>query len=216
MSTLDLFGAPAAGEQERLGPQAVVLRGFALPYVDELLVALANITAVSPFRQMQTPGGYTMSAELSSCGELGWVSNRQGYRYSRLDPHSGQPWPNMPDSFAQLARQAAAEAGFTRFEPDACLINRYQPGARMSLHQDKNEQDFSAPIVSVSLGMTAVFLFGGLQRSDKAVRVTLYHGDIAVWGGADRMRFHGVMPVQDAAHPILGAQRINLTFRKAG
>ena len=216
MSTLDLFGAPIAGEQERLGPQAVVLRGFALPFVDELLPAIADINTVSPFRQMQTPGGYTMSAELSSCGKLGWVSDRQGYRYSHLDPHTGQPWPNMPNHFVQLARQSAAEAGFSHFEPDACLINRYAPGARMSLHQDKNERDFSAPIVSVSLGMAAVFLFGGLQRSDKAVRVTLYHGDVVVWGGTDRMRFHGIMPVQDAAHPLLGAQRINLTFRKAG
>lgn len=216
MSTLDLFGAPAAGEQERLGPQALVLRGFALPFIDELLPAIADIEAASPFRQMQTPGGHTMSAALSNCGELGWVSDTRGYRYSRLDPQSGQPWPTMPASFARLACASAAEAGFKNFEPDACLINRYAPSARMSPHQDKNERDFTAPIVSVSLGMAAVFLFGGLRRTDPAVRVTLYHGDVVVWGGEDRMRYHGIMPVKGAAHPLLGAQRINFTFRKAG
>lgn len=216
MTTLDLFGGPAPGERERLGAQAFVLRGFALPFIDELLPAIAGIEAASPFRQMQTPGGHTMSVALTNCGELGWVTDRRGYRYSRIDPQSDRPWPAMPDSFARLARTAAAEAGFPGFEPDACLLNRYLPDSRMSLHQDKNERDFGAPIVSVSLGMTATFLFGGHQRADRAARVALYHGDIVVWGGKDRMRYHGIMPLKGSAHPVLGTQRINFTFRKAG
>jgi len=214
--TLDLFPGPAPGEREQLGPQSWILRGFALPSQGELLTAIADITAQAPWRHMVTPGGFTMSVELSNCGLLGWTSDRHGYRYSQTDPATGQPWPPLPAVFHQLARDAAAAAGFDGFAPDACLINRYLPGARMSLHQDRNERDFNAPIVSVSLGMTATFLFGGHNRSDKAARVALYHGDIAVWGGQDRLRYHGILPVKDAPHPVLGSQRINFTFRKAG
>lgn len=213
---LELFDEPVLGRQDRLGPQAAVLRGFALPVVAELLPAIAAIEAASPLRQMRTPGGHTMSVALSNCGALGWVTDERGYRYSRFDPGHGRPWPDMPACFSRLARTAAAEAGFADFEPDACLINRYLPGARMSLHQDKNERDFAAPIVSVSLGMTATFLFGGLQRADRAARVALYHGDVAVWGGADRLRYHGILPLKGTAHALLGEQRINFTFRKAG
>jgi len=216
MTTLELFGGPEPGERERLGPQAWVLRGFALPCEEELLSAVAGIEAQSPFRQMVTPGGFTMSAALTNCGPLGWTTDRHGYRYSSADPLNGQPWPPMPAVFARLAREAAAAAGFDNFEPDSCLLNRYLPGARMSLHQDKNERDFTAPIVSVSLGMTATFLFGGNQRSDKPARVLLYHGDVAVWGGADRLRYHGILPLKDQPHPVLGSQRINFTLRKAG
>lgn len=216
MSTLSLFDDMPSETRMALGPQATVLRGYALPFVDALLPAITAIEAMSPFRQMQTPGGHTMSVALSNCGELGWVTDRRGYRYSRLDPLSDQPWPAMPASFACLARDAAEQAGFPGFEPDACLLNRYLPGARMSLHQDKNERDFNAPIVSVSLGMSAIFLFGGLQRSDKAARVPLVHGDVVVWGGADRMRYHGILPLKGSAHALLGEQRINFTFRKAG
>jgi len=216
MTTLDLFGG-SEPEPERLGSQAVILRRFATPYVPELLPAISGIEAHSPFRHMVTPGGFTMSVALTNCGHLGWITDRRGYRYSELDPQSGQPWPNMPAVFQRLARDAAAEAGFVGFEPDACLINRYLPGARMSLHQDRNEIDFTAPIVSVSLGATATFLFGGQERSDKVVRTPLYHGDVVVWGGEDRMRFHGVAPLKDQPpHPLLGRQRINFTFRKAG
>ncbi|CDM24768.1 DNA oxidative demethylase AlkB [Castellaniella defragrans] len=216
MTTLDLFGDLDPGRRTRLGPQAWVLRGYALPRVDALLAALADIEAEAPFRQMKTPGGFTMSAALSSCGALGWTSDRRGYRYSSLDPDSGRPWPPMPEVFVRLAREAAAAAGFEGFAPDACLINRYLPGARMSLHQDKNERDFDAPIVSVSLGMSAVFLFGGHARADKAARVPLHHGDVAVWGGADRLRYHGILPLGAQPHPLMGARRINLTFRQAG
>lgn len=219
MTTLDLFeNAPVeqAGRTDRMGPSAYILRQFALPYVDELLPAIAHIDAAAPFRNMVTPGGFSMSVALTNCGALGWTTDRRGYRYTGIDPDSQRPWPAMPASFSQLARAAALAAGFEGFEPDACLINRYLPGSRLSLHQDKNERDFNAPIVSVSLGMTATFLFGGHQRTDKPLKVPLYHGDVAVWGGEDRLRYHGVMPLKDAPHAVLGNQRINFTFRKAG
>jgi alkylated DNA repair protein (DNA oxidative demethylase) len=164
---------------------------------------------------MVTPGGHQMSVAMTNCGGLGWVTDRSGYRYDANDPEAGRPWPAMPRSFRELAKVAAAQAGFEGFSPDACLINRYQPGARMSLHQDKDEEDFAAPIVSVSLGLPATFLFGGLKRSDKPRRFRLEHGDIAVWGGPARLVFHGVAPLADGEHALLGRQRINLTFRKA-
>ncbi|HWS74608.1 MAG TPA: DNA oxidative demethylase AlkB [Quisquiliibacterium sp.] len=215
--TADLFDSPApAGGREPLGAQALVLRGFALPAVPELLPALAEVERAAPFRHMITPGGFTMSVALTNCGRLGWTSDRRGYRYATEDPQTGQPWPPMPEAFLELARAAARAAGFEGFEPDACLVNRYLPGARLSLHQDRNERDFTAPIVSVSLGLPAVFLFGGESRSDRAARVPLFHGDVAVWGGVDRMRFHGVMPLKPGTHPLMGEQRINFTFRKAG
>jgi alkylated DNA repair protein (DNA oxidative demethylase) len=214
--TLDLFPAPEPGTREPLGPQSFVLRGGALPWIDALLPALDSIEAESPFRQMVTPGGFTMSVALTNCGALGWCSDLRGYRYSPIDPRHGRPWPAMPAAFSHLAHDAAAEAGFDGFEPDACLINRYQPGSRLSLHQDRNERDLSAPVVSVSLGMDATFLFGGHARGDKATRVRLHHGDVVVWGGVDRLRFHGVLPLGDAPHPLLGRVRINFTLRKAG
>jgi len=215
--TDDLFGARAAAWQcETLGEQACILRGFALPRVDGLLAEIQRIEVVAPFRHMTTPGGYTMSAALTNCGRLGWTSDRRGYRYTEIDPQSGRPWPAMPDSFLVLAQSAAAVAGLEGFVPDACLMNRYLPGARLTLHQDKNERDFAAPIVSVSLVIPAVFLFGGNERTDKPVRIPLYHGDVAVWGGVDRLRYHGVLPIKEDSHPLLGAQRINLTLRRAG
>lgn len=215
MRTLELFEAPSEPLHQRLGPAAVVLRGFALPYVREVIPAIDVIVAASPFRHMVTPGGFTMSAALTNCGALGWTTDRRGYRYTSVDPDTGEPWPIMPDVFALLASEAAATAGFDHFEPDACLVNRYAPGARMSLHQDKNERDYDAPIVSVSLGMPATFLFGGRARTDPLVKVPLHHGDVMVWGGIDRMRYHGVMPLKDEPHALLGSQRINFTFRKA-
>jgi alkylated DNA repair protein (DNA oxidative demethylase) len=216
--TLDLFAddEQAGTWREELGPGAVVLRRFALPRQAEIFAALREITAEAPFRHMVTPGGFRMSVALTNCGSLGWVSDRRGYRYDGTDPESGKPWPRMPELFLGLAREAAANAGFADFEPDACLINRYEPGARLTLHQDKNERDFSQPIVSVSLGIPAIFLFGGARREDKAMRVALAHGDVAVWGGPARLRFHGVLPLKQADHPVTGGHRINLTFRKAG
>ncbi|NVZ99593.1 DNA oxidative demethylase AlkB [Pseudomonas gingeri] len=217
--TLDLFAADDLQQperNERIGEQSWVLRGFALPWVERLLPALQQVLLDAPFRQMVTPGGFTMSASLSSCGAWGWTTDRSGYRYSAVDPQSGRPWPAMPKAFRQLAADAAQAAGFAHFSPDACLINRYVPGAKMSLHQDRNEQDFSAPVVSVSLGLPAMFLFGGHERSDKSLRIPLFHGDVVVWGGVDRLRYHGVLPIKDGHHPQLGAERINFTLRTAG
>ncbi|MCY1401595.1 Alpha-ketoglutarate-dependent dioxygenase AlkB [compost metagenome] len=221
--TFDLF-ADAEPEREpgrepgreQIGEQSWVLRGFALPWLERLLPALEAVLAAAPFRQMVTPGGFTMSVALSSCGTFGWTTDRTGYRYTRHDPQTGQPWPLMPEVFPQLAQAAAQAAGFSGFVPDSCLINRYIPGAKMSLHQDKDEHSYAAPIVSVSLGLPAMFLFGGFARSDKSQRIPLLHGDIVVWGGVDRLRYHGVLPIKDGLHPRLGEQRINFTFRTAG
>ncbi|BCL85843.1 DNA oxidative demethylase AlkB [Ralstonia pseudosolanacearum] len=218
MTTRDLFAdhAPADDRRIALGEAAVVLRGFALAEAPALLAAIDDIARQAPFRHMVTPGGFEMSVALTNCGALGWTSDRRGYRYAARDPQTGQPWPPLPDCFLRLARDAAAAAGFPGFTPDACLINRYVPGARLSLHQDKDERDYGALIVSVSLGMPAVFLWGGHRRTDKTQRVPLFHGDMVVWGGPDRLRYHGVLPLKEAAHPLLGAQRINLTLRRAG
>ena len=194
---------------------AVLLRGFARPRDTELIAALRLITEQAPFRHMQTPGGHEMSVAMTNCGALGWVTDRTGYRYDAIDPQSGQNWPAMPPVFLDLATQAAEAAGFAGFTPDACLINRYEPGARMSLHQDRDEQDFDNPIVSVSLGLPAIFLFGGAKRSDKPGRYRLEHGDVVVWGGPSRLFFHGVAPLADGEHALLGRARINLTFRRA-
>jgi alkylated DNA repair protein (DNA oxidative demethylase) len=193
---------------------AVLLRGLARPMEAELVAALRDIEAQAPFRHMMTPGGHMMSVAMTNCGSLGWVTDRSGYRYDANDPESARPWPAMPASFRLLAAQAADRAGFGGFSPQACLVNRYLPGARMSLHQDKDETDFDAPIVSVSLGLPAIFLFGGLKRSDKPRRFRLEHGDVVVWGGPARLAFHGIAPLADGEHALLGRQRINLTFRK--
>lgn len=215
--TLDLFSdAELPRGNEAIGPGAFVLRGFALPFVNDLLPALHEVEQRAAFRHLVTPGGLTMSVAMTNCGRLGWISDRRGYRYAELDPETGRPWPPMPAVFERLAQASAAEAGFEGFEPDACLVNRYEPGTRLSLHQDKDERGYHAPIVSVSLGMPATFLFGGLARSDKAVRIPLVHGDVVVWGGPDRLRYHGVLPLEDRPHALLGRRRINLTFRKAG
>jgi alkylated DNA repair protein (DNA oxidative demethylase) len=215
--TTDLFDSlpDVRPSRETIAEGAVLLRGFARPVEDELIAALREMVAQAPFRHMLTPGGHQMSVAMTNCGSAGWVTDRSGYRYDTIDPESKKPWPPMPASFLALAKRAALEAGFDNFATDACLINRYQPGARMSLHQDRDEGDFGAPIVSVSLGLPAIFLFGGLKRSDKTQRYRLQHGDIAVWGGPARLVFHGVAPLADGEHAVLGRQRINLTFRKA-
>lgn len=200
---------------EALAPGALLLRGHALPQDGALLAAVRAVTARAPFRHSVTPGGRPMSVAMSNCGAAGWVTDHGGYRYTVRDPVSGECWPAMPDAFATLAAEAALQAGFPGYLPDACLINWYEPGARMSLHQDRNEADFSQPIVSVSLGLPAVFLFGGMVRDERPLRLPLAHGDVLVWGGPARLRFHGVMPVKAGTHPLLGAARINLTFRKA-
>jgi len=211
--TPDLFGE--VRRDPPLADGAVLLGGFALPMEAPLLAALDAVAAESPFRHMVTPGGFTMSVAMTNCGAAGWVTDRRGYRYDAIDPESRRPWPVMPAAFDELARRAATAAGFAGLAPDACLINRYEPGARLSLHQDKNERDFGAPIVSVSLGLPATFLFGGLKRSDPPRRVALRHGDVVVWGGPSRLAHHGILPLAEGEHPVLGRRRINLTFRQA-
>jgi len=208
---MDLFASPTA--ERILAPGAVVLGGMARD--EGLLAALDRVVQAAPFRHMVTPGGRAMSVAMSNCGALGWVTDRRGYRYTTHDPTSDAPWPAMPVEFRALAVRAATQAGFAKFEPDACLINRYAPGARMALHQDRNELDFAAPIVSVSLGLAAMFLWGGVERGDRPQRVPLLHGDVVVWGGPARLNFHGVAPLAEGEHAVLGRQRINLTFRKA-
>ena len=212
---MSLFGNLAHPETvEPLADGARLLRGFTMAETPMLLAALETVAAVAPFRHMITPGGFRMSVAMTNCGRVGWVSDRSGYRYDPADPQTGQPWPPMPPSFLALARKAAAAAGFA-FEPDCCLVNRYEPGTKLSLHQDKDEHDFTAPIVSVSLGLPAVFLWGGTRRSDRPRRIRLESGDVVVWGGVSRLTYHGVAPLANGEHPATGRARINLTFRKA-
>jgi alkylated DNA repair protein (DNA oxidative demethylase) len=215
--TADLFESTGERQpaQEKIAEGALLLRGFAGAFEHDLVRSLRDIIVQAPFRRMRTPGGHQMSVAMTNCGDFGWVTDRSGYRYDAVDPLSGRAWPPMPPLFLQLAARAAERADFAGFSPDVCLINRYEPGARMSLHQDRDERDFGAPIVSVSLGLPAVFLFGGPKRSDKAQRYRLQHGDVVVWGGPSRLFFHGVAPLADGEHALLGRQRVNLTFRKA-
>jgi len=201
--------------RERIAKDAVLLPGAALDAAPALLSALQSVIAGAPWRHMLTPGGARMSVAMSNCGRVGWVSDRRGYRYDALDPETGRPWPPMPAVLRELALRTAAMAGFAGFKPDACLINRYAPGTRLSLHQDRNERDLSAPVVSVSLGLPARFLFGGLRRTDGVQRLALVHGDVVVWGGGQRLAFHGVAALADGEHALTGRCRINLTFRKA-
>jgi DNA oxidative demethylase len=212
----DLLSGDASPEKiEPLAEGAALLRGFARSAAKDLVREVDGIAAAAPFRHMVTPGGWRMSVAMTNCGRAGWVTERTGYRYDPIDPLTGEPWPAMPASFRSLAARAAAAAGFAGFDPDACLINRYEPGARLSLHRDEDERDFAAPIVSVSLGVPAVFLFGGLSRKDRPLQLRLEGGDVAVWGGQSRLVYHGVAPLAEAEHPLTGRSRINLTFRKA-
>ena len=213
--TPDLFDAlPQEPAFEAMAPGAVVLRAFARDRDAALLQAIDAVTAQSSLHHMQTPGGYTMSVASTSCGPLGWVSGPEGYRYAAYDPRTGQPWPALPSCFSDLAGRAAAQAGYANFVPDACLINAYAPGAKLSMHQDKHEKDLRAPIVSVSLGLPAVFVLGGLRRNDPTQRYRLVHGDVVVWGGPSRLAFHAVLPLADGAHVLVGRRRLNLTFRR--
>lgn len=214
---MDLLAALPRPDPARapLAQGAWLLRGFALAEAPALLSAVAAIAAKAPFRQMETPGGYRMSVAMTNCGRVGWVTNRRGYRYDPLDPDTGEPWPVLPPVFLDLASRAAAAAGFPGFHPDACLLNRYAPGAKLSLHQDRNERDLAAPIVSVSLGLPAAFLWGGTTRRERPRRLRLESGDVAVWGGPARLAFHGVDALPDGTHALTGRCRINLTLRKA-
>ncbi len=213
---MDLFANMDEPQSFPLAKGAVLLRGCAPGVQATMLDDLHAVIAQAPFRHMVTPGGFTMSVAMTNCGELGWVTDKKGYRYDALDPLTNKLWPEMPTSFMALAHAAAVLAGYSDFMPDACLINRYQTGARMSLHQDKNERDFTQPIVSVSLGVPAVFQLGGFERHDKVMKLSLSHGDVVVWGDDSRLRYHGVLPLKADNHPAFGEYRINLTLRKAG
>jgi alkylated DNA repair protein (DNA oxidative demethylase) len=204
-----------SGAIEPLAEGAVLFRGFVATDAAALLQALQPILAAAPFRHMVTPGGHIMSVAMTNCGAVGWITDRAGYRYDAIDPESGRAWPAMPSMFLDVAARAATAGGFPGFVPDGCLINRYEPGARLTLHQDRNECDFAAPIVSVSLGLPAVFLFGGLRRTDRPRRMGLESGDVVVWGGPSRLAFHGIDPLPDGEDALTGRCRINLTFRKA-
>ena len=210
----NLFGE-AAPPDEAIAEGAMLLRGMASDAAPRLMSHLAAIVQAAPFRHMVTPGGYRMSVAMTNCGQAGWVSDAKGYRYDAADPVTGMLWPAMPLEFHQLAADAAHRAGYPGFAADACLINRYQPGARLTLHQDRNERDYGAPIVSVSLGLPAVFLFGGASRKDRPRRMRLESGDVVVWGGATRLAYHGIASLKDGEHPLTGRCRINLTFRQA-
>lgn len=216
-ATGDLFGhAPEGiGGKQPIGESAVILRGYAAKEASALWSEINQVAAVAPFRHMVTPGGFRMSVAMTNCGQAGWVSDRSGYRYSPVDPDTGKPWPAIPETLLMVATGAAAAAGFLGFVPDACLINRYEPGSRLTLHQDKNERDFAQPIVSVSLGLPAVFLFGGNTRKERPRRMRLESGDVAVWGGPSRLAYHGIAPLAAGEDPVTGACRINLTFRRA-
>ena len=215
--TPDLFAADSRpGHVETPVADVSVLRAFVADRDAELQHAIAQVTDAAPWRFMRTPGGQAMSVAMTSCGHLGWTSAAAGYHYSPHNPQSGHPWPAMPAPLHELAVRAAAQAGYPAFAPDSCLINRYAPGARMGLHQDRNERDFSYPIVSVSLGLPALFIFGGAQRTGPTTRISLMHGDVVVWGGSARLNFHGVRPLRAGWHAFAGSTRINLTFRRAG
>ena len=212
--TLPLFETEATSP-EALDDGAVLLRGWAAAQDAQWIAAVRAVAAQAPFRTMTRPGGAALSVAMTNCGNWGWVSNAQRYSYSSVDPQTGQPWPAMPAFMRAQAVAAAAAAGYPGYAPDACLMNRYLPGAKMPLHRDEDEMDWEAPIVSVSLGLPCTFLWGGRTRQDPVRRVPLVHGDVLVWGGATRMTYHGVNPLRDGHHHLLGAERWNLTFRMA-
>lgn len=210
------FAFAASPARADLAPGVVLLRCFALPVAAALRAAVLDVAAAAPFRHFTTPGGKRMSVAMTNCGALGWVSDRDGYRYATIDPASGQPWPAMPAVVVQIARDAAARFGGADFVPDACLVNRYEPGTAMALHQDRDERDFAQPIVSISLGLPVAFVLGGLARRDPTTSVRLEHGDVLVFGGLSRLRYHGVRKLGDGVQPEWGRCRVNLTLRCAG
>jgi alkylated DNA repair protein (DNA oxidative demethylase) len=214
MKSFDSLFSGLTPSEERLAEGAVVLRSFAVAEAPRLIKEVERIAQVAAFRHLVTPGGYTMSVAMTNCGRVGWVSEESGYRYDPLDPQTESPWPEMPAAFLGLAVRAAAAGGFAGYDPDACLINRYVEGAKLSLHQDRDENDAWSPIVSVSLGLPAIFLWGGKRRSDPVRRVPVENGDVVVWGGPARFTYHGVAPLKNGHHPLTGALRFNLTFRK--
>lgn len=214
MDLFDDLPLPIEDLHTTIGPGAVLMRGLGRADDVPLLQALESIIAQAPLRHPQTPGGYTMSIQSTRCGSVGWLSEPGGYRYATINPCTGQPWPPIPPCLMDFAIDAAAQAGYPGFVPDSCLINQYLPGNKLGLHQDRDERDLRAPVVSLSLGLPAVFLFGGLQRTGKTQRYRLAHGDVVVWGGPSRLAFHGVLPLAPGDHALLGQRRLNVTFRR--
>jgi DNA oxidative demethylase len=198
-----------ASAPQELAPDVWLLHGFALG--KPLQEGIAAVALSAPFRHLVVPSGQPMAVAMTNCGPLGWTSSQRGCRYLPFDPDTQLPWPAMPEAFSTLAREAAASVGWPGFAPDACLVNRYAPGAGLGLHQDRDEHDLGAPIVSVSIGASCKFVLGGLQRSSPVRSMALHDGDVMVWGGRSRLVYHGVRPL-----PKNGATRYNLTFRKAG
>lgn len=215
MITADLFADIERNQCDEILPDVFLLKGFALEKSTQLFKTICEVDTQAPFRKMQTPGGFYMSAELTNCGVVGWHSDHNGYRYTPFDPLTEQPWPDMPQGFRDLAETAAKRCGFPDFTPDVCLMNRYAVGAKMGLHQDKDEKDFAQPIVSLSLGLPIIFQFGGPKRNDPKQRILLQHGDVVVWGRAARRYYHGVLTLKSGQHPLTGPYRYNLTFRRA-
>lgn len=213
MSQAGLWPEP---EIETLGPGACLLRGFAAEAQAALTEEVEAIATRAAFRHLTTPGGHVMSVAMTNAGPLGWVCDRRGYRYETVDPLTGLAWPPIPALVLELAGRAASRAGFAYPAPDACLVNRYAAGTRLSLHQDRNERDLADPIVSFSLGLPAVFLFGGPRRTDPTRRLRLCSGDVVVWGGPSRMAYHGIAPLAGGTHLLTGPFRYNLTLRHAG
>lgn len=216
--TPGLFDDPKGsteGTRIELAEDAYLLPGLALADAPELHRALLSIAAQSNFRHLVTPGGHRMSVAMTNCGSVGWTTTERGYVYAPKDPATGRAWPPIPPLFETLGQRATQLAGFAPLRANACVVNRYEPGTRLTLHQDKDEQDLTQPIVSVSLGLPAVFLLGGFERSAPTLRRRLEHGDVVVWGGASRLRFHGVLPIEPGSHPVCGPYRYNLTFRAA-
>ena len=197
-----------------IGPGAVLYRGVVVAQADELLKSVKEVVTQSPFRRVVTPMGKPMSVEMTNCGDVGWVSDPSGYRYEQIDPVTGCAWPVMPQRFREVAHVCAFRAGYEGFHPDACLINRYSAGSKMGLHQDRDEMDFSQPIVSVSLGLPITFNFGGYSRTSPTIKIRLQHGDAVVFGGESRLAFHGVGTLRRGEHPLTGNYRFNLTFRR--
>jgi len=208
---MNLFSQLAAEPtHEEIFPGATLMRGLAQAQDGEFLEAMQGVLSAAPLHHATTPTGLPMGVMVSDCG----TPEAFRRRWDPANPAVRQMWPPMPRALLDFSLRCAVRAGFPLFRPDTCHVNRYQAGTKLGLHQDRHECDMSQPIVSVSFGLECVFLLGGLERTDSPKRILLEHGDVIVWGGPSRMRFHGVQPLKPGHHPLTGPYRYNLTFRK--